>query len=495
MEPERIGRYRILRLLGQGGMGAVYEALQEPIQRRVALKLLLPQFGQNQDMLQRFFNEAHAVNLIEHPSLVQIADYGQTPDGTAYLVMEYLRGETLGARLSRHQHSGTRLPMAQLLQIAAQISDALAAAHDKSVIHRDLKPANVMMVPDPAVPWGERAKILDFGIAKFAQGMGQATATAAIMGTPQYMSPEQCKGTGNVDGKTDVYALGIMLFEMIAGRPPFQAEGAFDFMGQHVFQPPPPLRTFAPDTSIQIVNLVHRLLEKDRTVRPSMRELSIEMASLMAAYPMGASAVVPIKETTPGGVHNATPTLPLSSLYSSAGESLKSRTLLGRNTKELLSIGVGTCAVLAGLFLAAPWKIRTSRRSYSAATSTPMQKEPVPLTARSQPNGVNRSTASSNEASLAPVTSSSKAPTARTNSIVTPVVKTNERTPSVNDSTPPSSSFAPSSGMSSATAVVGKEWEMSTPPNERTRKLKRRQRPQLDSQVIPTQRRSDDYEQ
>lgn len=285
MPPAQIGPYRIVRPLGEGGMGAVYEAIQEPIERRVALKVLLPQHAQNPDALSRFFNEARAVNRIEHPSIVQVSDYGQALDGTAYLVMECLRGETLSSRLTNLHARGARLPMYEATQIAAQIADALTAAHDKSIVHRDLKPGNVMLVRDPAVPGGERAKILDFGIAKLTQGQDKGTATNALIGTPQYMSPEQCRGAGGVDDKTDVYALGVMLYQMLADRPPFLGENAIEYMAQHAFQEPVPLRNFAPQAHPDLAALVHRLLIKDKAIRPSMREVGAELSNFLARLP------------------------------------------------------------------------------------------------------------------------------------------------------------------------------------------------------------------
>lgn len=281
--PTQIGPYRIARRLGQGGMGAVYEAIQEPIERRVALKVLLPQHAESEDALNRFFNEARSVNRIEHPSIVQVSDYGRAPDGTAYLVMEYLRGESLAERIEQLNTAGRRLPWTDAAHIAAQIADALTAAHEKSIVHRDLKPGNVMLVRDPAVPGGERAKILDFGIAKLTQEQGKGTATNALMGTPQYMSPEQCRGAGGVDGKTDVYALGIMLYEMIAGRPPFLGDNAIEYIGQHVYKDPPSLYEFEPKAHPPLVTLIHRLLVKDKAVRPAMCEVGSELSRLVSS--------------------------------------------------------------------------------------------------------------------------------------------------------------------------------------------------------------------
>jgi serine/threonine protein kinase len=187
--PERIGPYRILRKLGAGGMGAVFEGLNEAIERRVAIKMLHSRYSHDSDIATRFINEARAVNRIEHPGVVQVSDHGQLPDGSAYIVMELLQGETLSTRIHRY---GT-LPVGECIDLAAQVAESLAAAHEKGIIHRDLKPDNIMIVPDRQMPTGERTKILDFGIAKLATGEERSqikTQTNAMLGTPFYMSPE-----------------------------------------------------------------------------------------------------------------------------------------------------------------------------------------------------------------------------------------------------------------------------------------------------------------
>ena len=377
MPPQQIGPYRIIRPLGEGGMGAVYEAMQEPIGRRVALKILLPQYAANRDSLQRFFNEARAVNLIEHPSIVQVSDYSQAPDGTAYLVMEYLRGEVLAERLNRLHDTGSRLPLADVLQISAQIAGALAAAHEKSVIHRDLKPSNVMLVRDSAVPRGERVKVLDFGIAKLLQGQAKETAPNAVMGTPQYMSPEQCRGAGGVDEKTDVYALGLMLFEMIAGRPPFIAEIPIEYIGQHAFREPPPLQSFAPTISDKLASFVHSLLVKDKALRPLMREVEAELTSQLEQLPSGTllTAAEPIiddsNETRRYLPPPAPPPPPVDPAppVDSSGKTLTPPRL--RRTH--LVAGLGTALALVLVVIAWASYEQRSRRVRAAMTQPPAQ--------------------------------------------------------------------------------------------------------------------------
>ena len=162
--PTCVGPYRIVRQLGAGGMGAVFEGLHEAIARRVAIKVLHADYNTDKEIVQRLFTEARATNLIEHPSLVQVSDFGQLADGRPYLVMELLKGESLGERLRRLP----RPPLAWVLAVAWQIADALTAAHERGIIHRDLKPDNIMLVPDSVAQGGERIKVLDFGLAKEA---------------------------------------------------------------------------------------------------------------------------------------------------------------------------------------------------------------------------------------------------------------------------------------------------------------------------------------
>jgi serine/threonine protein kinase len=300
MQLERIGPYKIVRLLGKGGMGAVYEGLHEAIERRVAVKVLHSELGRRADMATRFINEARAVNRIDHPGLVQVSDFGQLPDGTAYIVMEFLKGETLGQRLKR---INARLPVTDVIRLGRQMGSALAAAHDKDIVHRDLKPDNIMIVPNADVPGGEQIKILDFGIAKVAEaqsGISEAhTRADALLGTPRYMSPEQCKGSGNVDAKSDVYSLGVIFYEVLAGRPPFPGSAHGELIVQHMMNEPPPLQQFVDPTASEVlIQLVHAMLRKDRDTRPNMRQVVAEMDK-MGGYMSGVYGIV---QPPPSGV-------------------------------------------------------------------------------------------------------------------------------------------------------------------------------------------------
>jgi serine/threonine protein kinase len=321
-----IGNYRVVRQLGQGGMGTVYEAMHEQIQRRAAIKVLRPEISQDRQVAQRFFNEARAVNIVDHPGMVEVFDFGHLPDGTAYIVMELLKGESLSARLKR---TGASLG-ADALRLTRQVAAALAAAHAKGIIHRDLKPDNVMVVPDPEAPGGERAKVLDFGIAKVAAaqtasaglGDGVHTATFAVMGTPAYIAPEQCQGARDVTAKADVYALGVMLYEMLGGRRPFESDSAVGLMFSHMNAEPPPLQSLVPTLPEPLVQLVHSMLAKSPDARPTMPEVATRMEQLGASVTQQGMPTVPRPANTPSTPSSGY----LSTLGSAAGQMVTAAT-------------------------------------------------------------------------------------------------------------------------------------------------------------------------
>ena len=210
-------KYEILGQLGVGGMGIVYEALHREIKRKVAIKVLHADKANSKLDCQRFLNEALAVNKIEHPSVVQISDNGYLDDGSMYLVMEFLKGEDLEKRVKRQ---GRPFSEQETATIGWQVASVLADAHKVGIIHRDLKPSNVMIIADQTMSHGERVKLLDFGIAKISSTT-KLTQQGMTQGTPEYMSPEQCRGTEVLDDKVDVYAMGVLLYEMLALQAPF----------------------------------------------------------------------------------------------------------------------------------------------------------------------------------------------------------------------------------------------------------------------------------
>jgi len=215
---QTVGNYDITAKLGEGGMGTVFLAEHPVIGSKVALKAILPQFARSAEVFSRFVNEAKAVNQIGHDHIIDITDFGITPAGDYYFMMEYLEGQGLGEAISR---DGAFAP-ARALNIAIQIADALDASHAHGIIHRDLKPENIFLKIHDGVE--DFVKVLDFGLAKLTHGDDSVTRhsrVGCVMGTPHYMSPEQCEGKADVDHRADVYALGVILFEMLTGKIPF----------------------------------------------------------------------------------------------------------------------------------------------------------------------------------------------------------------------------------------------------------------------------------
>jgi serine/threonine protein kinase len=262
-----ISHYRIVEQLGGGGMGVVYKAEDLRLGRTVALKFLAPQLSQDADAVTRFKNEARAASALDHPGICTIHSIEEAPDGRLFIAMAFCDGETLKRRLE----SGP-LPLADALRIARQSADALSQAHARGIVHRDIKPANLILTPAGDV------KIVDFGVAKLADAPA-VTSTGAWVGTPAYMSPEQA-ASGVVDARTDLWALGAVLFEMLTGRPPFRGDNAAAIVSSILYDDPPPLDTLRPGIAASVSAIVRRLLAKDRGARYSTAaELSEDLTS------------------------------------------------------------------------------------------------------------------------------------------------------------------------------------------------------------------------
>lgn len=275
---QAVGPYRVLRLLGEGGMAQVYEAVNEKIGKRVALKVLKADLASHPEMLQRFLNEARGASLVSHAGLVNVFEFGEAPSGQVYIAMEYLEGESLDLHIARCG----KLSPDETQTLGRQLAAALATAHTRGVIHRDLKPSNIMLVPDPEMPGGHRSKILDFGIAKLQRSMQEesqmVTQAGTIMGTPAYMAPEQWDDLGNVDDQADVYSLGVILYECLCGEPPFSGS-YLQLMQAHAQKDASPLLERAPETPPTLRQLVHGMLAKQRGERPTMREVELCLRS------------------------------------------------------------------------------------------------------------------------------------------------------------------------------------------------------------------------
>jgi serine/threonine protein kinase len=270
-EGEQIGAYTIRRRLGAGGMGEVYLAEHRHIDRKAAIKVLLPELSSNQAVVERFFNEARAASRIKHDGIVEIVDCDRHTDGSAYIVMEFLEGESLGESLRRVG----RFDLSVAVGVVGQVADALAAAHAKGIIHRDLKPDNIFLAATPRSDPPIAVKVLDFGIAKLVGEEGyetRRTQSGALIGTPLYMSPEQCRGTGQIDPRADIYALGCILFELLAGRTPFTHAGAGELFVAHISEPAPDLGTLV-SVPPAIAALVASMLAKAPGDRPASMEV------------------------------------------------------------------------------------------------------------------------------------------------------------------------------------------------------------------------------
>jgi serine/threonine-protein kinase len=260
-----LGGYDVLRKLAEGGMGVVYEGRHAKLGRRGAIKLLKLEYCQSDDVVERFYQEARAVNEIHHENIVDIYDFGRDADGRVFFVMEFLEGESLAGRLKRGP-----MPFGEAMPVLEQIIRALKAAHDKGFVHRDLKPDNIWLKrrDDGATD----VRLLDFGIAKLVGLDGakeKLTRTGTIIGTPDYMSPEQINGAPTVDARTDVYSLGIIMYELFAGHVPFQGETLAAIMTGHLFTDPPPLTGLPQELGIPdaVATIVDRMLAKEAADR------------------------------------------------------------------------------------------------------------------------------------------------------------------------------------------------------------------------------------
>ena len=313
----QIGEYEVETKIGEGAMGTVYRAIHPAIHKRVAIKIMTPKLFDEPESVKRFVAEARAIAAIEHPGIVDVFGFGRIPDGRTYLVMEWLEGMSLGARL----HAGP-LPWTEACEIIRHIARALEAAHAKNIIHRDLKPENVFLQQiDDDKPL---VKLLDFGLAKSTnkeEGLVAKTRTGQLLGTPLYMSPEQCKSKG-VAHRTDIYALGCMAYEMLLGQTPFDADNVAELISAHLVTEPPRPSTLKPDIDPALDKLLFNMIAKDPEKRPGLGEVRrlIGMQLTQASAPMmtppegyavlpGASGhFAPVKGATGGAMQSPQPT-------------------------------------------------------------------------------------------------------------------------------------------------------------------------------------------
>ena len=364
-----LGNYELGRMLGRGGMGAVYEGRHRGVHKRVAIKVLLPHLAASKSSTQRFLREAEAAGRVRHPHTVDVTDVGVS-EGIPYIVMEFLEGQNLADRL---EQTGP-LPVDAAVDLMLPMCSALATAHDEGVVHRDLKPENIFLAHTRA--GSEIVKVLDFGISHIAQGQDEVrlTATNSVIGTPRYMSPEQTKGARFADAKSDQYSLGVMLYQCLTGALPFDGDSFLEIlekMANKKIVPPSQLRDEIP-SGLEVI--VMRTLAKDPKKRfGSMRELGL--ALLPFASERG--RVLWESAFAPGG---AAPR-EAQTLVLQRDTTVNLRA--GEGRRPMVFVALGTLAALAvGAFIGTMWWLSPAP---SAPTVTPLPPATLPTSAASVP--------------------------------------------------------------------------------------------------------------
>jgi serine/threonine protein kinase len=275
-------KFRLEKLIGAGAMGAVYRAVHEWTQRRVAVKLLFDDDDRSSstEAIERFFREARAATKIGHRNIVEVLDMGQHSDGTYYLVQELLEGETLRQKLDRLG----RLSLTETFEAMLPVMDGLSAAHAAGVVHRDVKPENIIMHAERKTTRASKVvpKLIDFGVAKNRQQSVKLTAAGVVLGTPNYMAPEQIDGDSDLDARADIWSIGVILFECLAGRRPFSGGSIRDVLAATTTTTPPRLSTIVPTLPEPVVSIVHTALERDRALRFSSMQAMITALSAIA---------------------------------------------------------------------------------------------------------------------------------------------------------------------------------------------------------------------
>ncbi|HTP10372.1 MAG TPA: protein kinase [Anaerolineae bacterium] len=335
---ENVGPYRIVEQLGSGGMATVYKAYHANLDRYVAIKVLHPAFKQDPNFLSRFQREARIVAKLQHPAIVPVYDFNEH-DGQPYLVMRFIEGETLKARLSKGD-----LPLHDMVRVLHPVGEALQYAHGQGVLHRDVKPSNILLTPDGQV------FLADFGLARIAQAGESTLSQDALVGTPQYISPEQARGDSDLDARTDVYSLGVVMYELLIGRVPYQADTPYAVIHDHIYAPLPLPRSIKPGFPESLERVLLKALAKERDDRYA------SVAELMTAFEQAAQTIISEAPTqiAEQPVVVPPPIVPVASTGSATAAQTASAPPSPPKSKKALWFGLGvfTLAVVAiGLFV------------------------------------------------------------------------------------------------------------------------------------------------
>jgi serine/threonine-protein kinase len=377
-----VGDYRIDHTIGVGGMAVVYHATQPLIGKRVALKVLHRHLCRSENAVARFFREARAVNQIGHPNIVDVFGCGTTEDGRAYLVMELLVGETLATRMNRE-----RVSLVDACDALIEVAHALEAAHEVGIVHRDLKPDNIFLASRRGVT---TVKLVDFGIAKLTMAQDadgvDPTRPGVLLGTPRYVSPEQVRGAA-LDGRTDIYSLGVVAFELFTNRPLFVSDDPYEMLEKHAKLRPPPPSAFDPALPARADELVGAMLDKDPAKRPTLatvRDALIELRTMPTA-PVGARVEQP---TEPVGVVRPDPSAVTPTLVRTAAQT---RPVTRRRSLLRWGVPLGIAAIATGIGAAiavtdpTPATVELSRPAPAAAEPPPPPSPPPPTTTATPP--------------------------------------------------------------------------------------------------------------
>jgi eukaryotic-like serine/threonine-protein kinase len=381
-----VGEYRIDGRLGEGGMATVYSATHPLIGKRAAIKVMSPQLSADTAAVERFVQEAQAVNRIGHPNIIDVFGFGTLPDGRSFFVMELLPGETLHARMESDP-----LKLRDSIAILFDVCDALEAAHEKGIVHRDLKPENVFLVNLRGNK--KQVKLLDFGVAKLNNSTDQRmqrTRQDTIIGTPHYLSPEQARAKG-VDARTDIYSLGVMAFEMVTGKVPFDADNVMDVLVKHMNEPPPVASLLRAGIPPQLDDILVRMLAKDPAQRPTIDEIRASLSDVRDVLssdkdgfmgPMEDSArrgIASISRSAPAGFAEANPNVdPTAQVNVNELERPpRSRTPVVLIVAALLGVGVLGLAFSSSFRAPQP----TTQLIPTAAPPAPVPPSPAPVAA------------------------------------------------------------------------------------------------------------------